>query len=51
MFEFPMTIFSLFFQISGIFLRGKHDIFFYEFLYEICGDKLFPFLIYYASKC
>lgn len=36
--------------MAGIYLRGKHDIFFYEFLYEVCGDKLLPFLIYYASK-
>lgn len=37
-------------QTSAIYLRGKHDIFFYEFLYEVCGDKLLPFLLYYASK-
>lgn len=36
-------------NISAIYLRGKKDIFFYEFLYEICGDKLHPFLIYYAK--
>lgn len=34
---------------SAIYLRGKRDIFFYEFLYEVCGDKLLPFLVYYAK--
>lgn len=33
-----------------MYLRGKKDIFFYEFLQEICGDKLLPFLVYYASE-
>lgn len=37
-------------QIAAIYLRGKNDIFFYEFLYDICGDKLLPFMLYYASK-
>lgn len=36
-------------QASAIYLRGKHDIFFYEFLYEMCGDKVLPFLLYYAE--
>lgn len=35
---------------TAMFLRGKKDIFFYEFLHEVCGDKLLPFLVYYASE-
>lgn len=37
-------------QISAIYLRGGKDIFFYEFLQEICGDKLAPFIVHYSSK-
>lgn len=37
-------------KFSAIYVRGKNDIFFYEYLYEICGDKLLPFLLYYASE-
>lgn len=42
---------SLFFslQFSAIYIRGKHDIFFYEFLYDVCGDKVLPFLVYYSN--
>lgn len=41
-------------NFSAIYLRGRRDIFFYEFLQEVCGDKLIPFLKYYANylqKC
>jgi hypothetical protein len=41
-------------NISAIYVRGKNDIFFYEFLQDVCGDKLVPFLVYYAKfieKC
>ncbi|CRK98442.1 CLUMA_CG011799, isoform A [Clunio marinus] len=36
-------------NVAAIYLRGKKDIFFYEFLQEMCGDKLIPFLLYYAN--
>lgn len=36
-------------NFSAIYLRGKRDIFFHEFLTEVCGDKLGPFLVYYAK--
>lgn len=41
---------KLFIQFSAIYVRGKNDIFFYEYLQEVCGDKVLPYLIYYASK-
>uniref|UniRef100_A0A8D8BKW4 (northern house mosquito) hypothetical protein n=1 Tax=Culex pipiens TaxID=7175 RepID=A0A8D8BKW4_CULPI len=36
-----------YFNAAGIFLRGKSDIFFYEYLNEICGDGLTPFIFQY----
>uniref|UniRef100_A0A1Q3FAV6 Uncharacterized protein n=1 Tax=Culex tarsalis TaxID=7177 RepID=A0A1Q3FAV6_CULTA len=36
-----------YFNVAGIFLRGKSDIFFYEYLNEICGDGLTPFIFQY----
>lgn len=36
-----------YFNAAGIFLRGKSDIFFYEYLNEICGDGLAPFVFQY----
>uniref|UniRef100_A0A2M4AH81 Uncharacterized protein n=1 Tax=Anopheles triannulatus TaxID=58253 RepID=A0A2M4AH81_9DIPT len=35
------------FSIAGIFLNGRSDIFFYEYLSDICGDSLEPFLFSY----
>lgn len=35
------------FQIAGIFLNGRSDMFFYEYLSDICGDSLEPFLFSY----
>ncbi|XP_058453251.1 uncharacterized protein LOC131431507 [Malaya genurostris] len=32
---------------AGIFLRGPGDIFFYEYLSELCGDGLLPFTFHY----
>lgn len=33
----------------GIFLRGKSDIFLHEYINEICGDGLFPFVFQYEN--
>lgn len=32
---------------TGMFLRGKSDIFLYEYLQEVCGDGLMPFMFQY----
>uniref|UniRef100_A0A2M4BE77 Uncharacterized protein n=1 Tax=Anopheles marajoara TaxID=58244 RepID=A0A2M4BE77_9DIPT len=37
------------FSIAGIFLNGRSDIFFYEYLSDICGDSLEPFLFSYEQ--
>ncbi|XP_050100544.1 uncharacterized protein LOC126581122 [Anopheles aquasalis] len=37
------------FSIVGIFLNGRSDIFFYEYLSDICGDSLEPFLFSYEQ--
>ncbi|KFB45239.1 hypothetical protein ZHAS_00013076 [Anopheles sinensis] len=34
----------------AIFLSGREDIFFYEYLYDVCGDSLAPFLYSYDRK-
>lgn len=31
-------------------MRGKNDIFFYEYIQDTVGDKILPFLLYYPSK-
>ncbi|XP_058058681.1 uncharacterized protein LOC131209598 [Anopheles bellator] len=38
-----------YFSAAGIFLNGKSDIFFYEYLYDICGDSLGPFMLSYEQ--
>uniref|UniRef100_A0A182Y3H3 Uncharacterized protein n=1 Tax=Anopheles stephensi TaxID=30069 RepID=A0A182Y3H3_ANOST len=35
------------FSAAGIFLSGRSDIFFYEYLNDICGDSLAPFTFSY----
>ncbi|XP_050076943.1 uncharacterized protein LOC126564071 [Anopheles maculipalpis] len=35
------------FSAAGIFLNGRSDIFFYEYLYDVCGDSLAPFTFSY----
>uniref|UniRef100_A0A182JYA0 Uncharacterized protein n=1 Tax=Anopheles christyi TaxID=43041 RepID=A0A182JYA0_9DIPT len=35
------------FNTAGIFMNGRSDIFFYEYLYDICGDSLGPFMFSY----
>uniref|UniRef100_A0A182UFX6 Uncharacterized protein n=1 Tax=Anopheles melas TaxID=34690 RepID=A0A182UFX6_9DIPT len=39
------------FNTAGIFMNGRSDIFFYEYLYDICGDSLGPFMFSYDRKC
>lgn len=31
-------------------MRGKQDIFFYEYVADAVGDKILPFSLYYSSK-
>nr|XP_019544874.2 uncharacterized protein LOC109415453 [Aedes albopictus] len=38
-----------YFNNTGLFLSGKSDIFLYEYLYEICGDGLMPFMFQYEQ--
>jgi len=33
-----------------MYIKGKSDIFFYEWLYDLCGDGLQPFMIYYTGR-
>uniref|UniRef100_A0A336MWW2 CSON005369 protein n=1 Tax=Culicoides sonorensis TaxID=179676 RepID=A0A336MWW2_CULSO len=40
---------TLAFNRTAIFLKGKSDIFLYEWLHEMCGDSLSPFMVYYPS--
>lgn len=34
---------------GGIYIRGRKDYYFYEFMQEVCGDSLLPFLVYYKK--
>lgn len=36
--------------MGAIFLKGRDDIFLYEFLEDLCGDKMQPFMLYFYSK-
>uniref|UniRef100_A0A182M638 Uncharacterized protein n=1 Tax=Anopheles culicifacies TaxID=139723 RepID=A0A182M638_9DIPT len=38
------------FSAAGIFMNGRSDIFFYEYLYDICGDSLMPFMFSYDRE-
>ncbi|XP_037907079.1 uncharacterized protein LOC119649135 isoform X2 [Hermetia illucens] len=35
------------FNTGAIFLKGRDDIFLYEFLEDLCGDKMQPFMLYF----
>ena len=39
------------FQPAAIYIQGRCDYYFYEYMSEVCGDGLLPFLIYYSSEC
>lgn len=38
------------FQFGAIYIRGKSDVYFYEYMQEVCGDALTPFMIFYSSE-
>lgn len=40
---------NLVFARTAIFLKGRSDIFLYEYLQEICGDTLLPFMTFFPS--
>lgn len=40
---------NLVFARAAVFLKGRSDIFFYEYLQELCGDTLLPFMTFYPS--
>lgn len=35
------------FSYGAIYIRGRKDFYFYEYMQEVCGDSLLPFLVYY----
>lgn len=37
------------FARAAIFLKGRSDIFLYEYLQKLCGDALVPFMTFYPS--
>lgn len=37
-------------QCGAIYIRGRADIFFYEYLYDLCGDGILPYMVYFSSK-
>lgn len=37
------------FSYGGIYIRGRKDYYFYEYMQEVCGDALLPFLLYYPK--
>ncbi|XP_037046683.1 uncharacterized protein LOC119081691 [Bradysia coprophila] len=36
-------------NFPAIFLRGREDIFFHEYLNDLCGDGLLPFMLYFSN--
>lgn len=38
------------FQFAAIYIRGKKDLYFYEYMQEACGDGLLPFMIFYSGN-
>lgn len=34
---------------GAIYIRGRKDLYFYEYMQEVCGDALLPFLVYYPK--
>lgn len=37
------------FSYGAIYIRGRKDFYFYEYMQEVCGDALLPFLLYYPK--
>lgn len=46
--QFPEWLIS-YINYGAIYIRGRKDYFFYEYMDEVCGDSLQPFLMYYAK--
>lgn len=44
--DYLITVFNR----GAIYLKGRSDIFFYEWMSELCGDSLLPFMVFYPSK-
>lgn len=38
-----------YFSYGSIYIRGRKDFYFYEYMQEVCGDSLIPFLVYYPK--
>lgn len=38
------------FQFGAIYIRGKKDVYFYEYMQEVCGDALLPFMVFYSGE-
>lgn len=38
-----------YFSYGSIYVRGRKDFYFYEYMQEVCGDSLIPFLVYYPK--
>lgn len=43
-----LTTFYL--QCGATYIRGRADIFFYEYIYDLCGDGTLPYMVYFSSK-
>lgn len=37
------------FSYGAIYIRGRKDFYFYEYMQEVCGDSILPFLVYYSK--
>lgn len=46
--EFPEWIIP-YLSFGAIYIRGHRDLYFYEYMQEICGDVLIPFLMKYGT--
>lgn len=47
--QFPEWLIAHF-NYGAIYVRGKKDYYFYEYMEEVCGDSVQPFLLYYARS-
>lgn len=41
---------TFYLQCGATYIRGREDIFFYEYLYDLCGDGTLPYMVYFSSK-
>lgn len=49
-FEIILKCSSILFQFAAIYIRGKKDLYFYEYMQEACGDALLPFMLFYSGE-